>query len=308
MDYYETAIRQLLGQPHTRIWTDLQTVCERALLHKPVAWHFPMVACEAVGGQAEAAIPAVKAITCAHMAIILIDDILDEDPRGVYRQIGTGRAANLASGLFGLGAKLILESNCKERAAAAVQFSNLVLDTACGQSLDIQNLQTEEGYWQVAHAKSSPYFSAALSIGALFGGASLETAQGLHAIGEIYGEIMQIHDDLNDCLAMPANVDWLQSKAPLPILFAQIVHHPLRDRFLSIRLKVDDPVLLQEAQQILVSSGAISYCVNEIALRSAKAKTLLSGLDLQTPDLILQLLDEAMAPVDRLHEKLRATA
>lgn len=78
--------------------------------------------------------------------------------------------------------------------------------------------------------------------------------------------------------------------------------------FLSIRSKVDDQALLEEAQQILVSSGAISYCVNEIGLRITKAKTLLSGMGLPSPNGMLQLLDEAIAPVDRLFEKVNAAA
>jgi geranylgeranyl pyrophosphate synthase len=307
MNIYQDAIQLLLDSPEAQRWPDLKQAFERAKKHLPVAWHFPVRACEAMGGMPQRATPAVAAITCAHMAIMLVDDMLDEDPRGAYRTMGTGKAANLAVGLNAMGIGVLLsEKNCREREQAASALNEMIQRTAAGQNMDVMNLQTEEGYWAVTRAKSSPYFEAALHIGALFGGASLQLAEQIKGFGTLYGDIMQIHDDLNDSLAVPANVDWLAGRSPLPLLFAQIVDHPQRDRFLELRSRVEDPVALEEAQEILVSCGAISYSVDVLMRRHQQATELLNTIELVNPSALTGLLDEAIAPVKHLFAKVGA--
>jgi len=56
----------------------------------------------------------------------------------------------------------------------------------------------------MVQTKSSPFFGMALQIGALLGGASIETAKRLKELGNLYGEMIQVHDDLSDTLAVPA--------------------------------------------------------------------------------------------------------
>ncbi len=60
-------------------------------------WCLPILACTAIGGNAERAIPVAAAIGCIQVSIILIDDLLDKDPRGEYHTIGEAEAANSAS-------------------------------------------------------------------------------------------------------------------------------------------------------------------------------------------------------------------
>lgn len=304
---YQDAVQMLVDRSESKRWEGLTGALDRAKVHRPVAWHFPVKACEVVGGQPEAAIPAVAALTCAHMALMLVDDMLDADPRGAYRQMGAGRAANLAVGLNTLGIDILLSStSCREHEQAARALNEMMKRTAYGQDMDVMNLQTEESYWAVTRAKSSPYFGTSLYIGALFGGSSLEIAGQLKNVGELYGEIMQIHDDLNDSLAVPANVDWLAGRSPLPLLFAQSVAHPERERFVKLRDKADDPTALKEAQSILVRSGAISYSVNELLKRHAQASTLIKEISLARPDCLEPLLEEAIAPVRNLFAKVGA--
>lgn len=306
MELYEQGIHKLLQHPKTKEWPELKTACESALGHRPVAWHFPLVACEAVGASPEAGLPALSAITCSHMAIMLVDDMLDDDPRGAYHRLGTGRAANLAAGLYGLGLDVLLSSTCPQNEQAAAVFAQLMLRTAYGQDLDVHNAQTEEGYWTVTRAKSSPYFVAALTIGAMCGGGDAAALAGLTRFGELYGEIMQIHDDLNDSLASPANVDWEQGRAPLPLLFAQTVSHPDRERFIELRGQVSELAKLEEAQAILVRSGAISYSVNELLTRHERASRLVAEMPIAKHQPLLYLLEESVAPVRHLFAKVGA--
>jgi geranylgeranyl pyrophosphate synthase len=309
MEIYSSAIELLVKHSSAQSWLDMQTAFRRASNKRPVAWNFPVKACESLGAKGELAMPAVAAITCVHMAIILVDDILDDDPRGEYLHIGAGRAANLAVGLNALGMRILVEAKGlveAKQVQAVVALNQMIGGTAAGQDLDVQNTQTEEGYWAVTRAKSSPYFAAALFIGALFGGAELAVATQLKRLGEIYGEIMQIHDDLNDCLQSPANVDWASGRSPLPILFAQIVDHPERERFIQLRKQVGDPTLLEEAQSILVRSGAISYSVHQLTARHQQAEELLQQIKLADASPLQELLDEAIAPVKNLFSSVGA--
>jgi geranylgeranyl diphosphate synthase type I len=306
MNLYEASIQPLLNDQLAKDWPVLHMALTRALTHQPVAWHFPVKACQAVGSKSEVAIPAIRAISCAHMAIMLVDDMLDDDPRGIYHELGAGRTANLAAALYSLGIQAILDSDCSQREAAASELAEMISCTAYGQELDVQNTRTEEGYWAVTRAKSSPYFSAALAIGAMFGGATSQHISGIKIFGAIYGEIMQIHDDLNDSLAVPANVDWKLGRSPLPILFAQLVNHRDRERFVELRGQVDDPDALTEAQSILVRCGAISFCVNELVQRHRKAGSLLASLGLPQSGHLSGLLDEAIAPIQHLFTKVGA--
>jgi geranylgeranyl pyrophosphate synthase len=309
MQIYESAIELLVKQSSAGKWPELDAALSRARNRQPVAWHFPVKACEALGTNGEQAIPAVAAITCVHMAIILIDDILDEDPRGEHRRIGAGRAANLAVGLNALALSTLAGTgnmDTQKRLHSIGALNEMIGGTAYGQDLDVQNTQTEEGYWAVTRAKSSPYFGAALFIGALFGGAEVAVANQFKRLGEVYGELMQIHDDLNDCLESPANVDWASGRSPLPILFAQIVDHPERERFVKLRSQVADPSSLEEAQSILVRSGAISYSVHQLTARYEQAQDLLTQINLAKAEPIEELLREAIAPVKNLFSSVGA--
>lgn len=306
MQIYHSALELLLQSGAAREWPQLRTVIERAGQRAPVAWDFPVIACRAVGASEELAIPAVAAISCAHMALLLIDDLLDEDPRGEQHSVGAGRAANLAAGLSSLGQAVLRATDSPMGDAAASALNEMLGSTAYGQELDVQNVHSEVSYWAVARAKSSPYFASALSIGAMLGGANGQVVERLSEFGVIFGEIMQIHDDLNDCLASPANVDWLQGRAPLPILFAELAPHPQRERFLELRGQVADPTKLQEAQAILVSSGAISYCVNELLLRQRAAETIVNQTSLADPQPLISLLEHAVAPVRNLFASVGA--
>lgn len=300
MESYLRAVNLLLQHPQTLRWPQLQQAYQRALTHKPVAWDFPLRACQATGGDESRLTPALAAMTCAHMGILLIDDLLDEDPRGLQHQIGAGRAANLSTALLGMAADVLRNADPAVSQPAIAAIIQLQMDTAYGQELDVQNPASEEEYWAVAHAKSSPYFATGLFLGALFAGAGVESASQCYEFGALFGEMLQIHDDLNDCLSVPANVDWLQGRSPLPILYAELAPHSQQARFKELRRQVSEPAALQEAQSILVSSGAISYCINELILREKQARQHLARMQLTNSSPLGELLDQTLAPVERL--------
>jgi geranylgeranyl pyrophosphate synthase len=168
----------------------------------------------------------------------------------------------------------------------------------------VQNPCSERGYWQVVEAKSAPFFAAAMQTGALLGGASPTIASQIYEFGSLYGEIIQIHDDLQDSMTTPAGPDWTGGRWPLPLLFAVLIEHPERERFLELRPLADDPERLAEAQEILIHCGAVSYCIDQLLRRNQKARQMLEGIPLSEPQGLQTLLEEMIAPVGELFKNL----
>lgn len=306
MDIYQTTTEYLLKLPIFDSWHEMASILRRSAATRPRDWELPVIACEALGGSREKAIPASAALACAQISIILVDDMLDDDPRGEYHRIGGGRAANFAVTFQAAGAEALLESGAstKVRFEALNSLSQMMSTTALGQGLDIQNPADENSYWQVVKNKSAPFYSCAFHLGALFGEATQTAASGLKRLGELYGEMIQIHDDLNDTMAVPANSDWLQGRKPLPILFAQSVKHPQRARFVELYQNISAENALQEAQEILIRCGAVSYCVDQLLRRHQAAQDILNEIPLPNKATVDSVIEAIFAPVQRLFDTL----
>jgi geranylgeranyl pyrophosphate synthase len=302
MELYKQITEYIAGLQGVSAWPELQGIFQKAVSGRPKHWMIPGLACEALGGTMEKAIPAIAAIACLHISIILIDDMLDDDPRGEHLRIGLPATANLAAAFQSLGLEAIHRSGLAPQPKLSVleSLNAMIRKTAFGQYLDTLNLTDESTYWQIIQTKSSPFFGAALQAGGLFGGASIEVGEQLTRLGCMYGECIQMHDDLNDSLAVPANSDWLGNRAPLPILFAQVVNHPDRERFLALRREINDPKKLTEAQAILVRCGAVSYCLDRILAKQKEALSLLKEIPLANKTILEKLFAELVLPIQSL--------
>jgi len=306
MEIYESVTQYLSTFPVFKEWSQMKSILNRMASKKPRDWQLPVIACQSLGRPDEDALPASAALACAQISIILVDDMLDDDPRGEYRRIGDGRAANFALAFQALGMDAILGSRAslKVRKEAAGSLHRMMSTTALGQDLDIQNPADEESYWRVVENKSAPFYGCALHLGALFGEASDEVASGLEQFGRLYGAMVQIHDDLNDTMAVPANPDWIQGRKPLPILFAQSVDHPDHARFMELYQNISEEGALEEAQGILIRCGAVSYCVDQLIRRHRAAQDILNKTPLHNKGTVDSLIEAVIAPVWRLFETL----
>lgn len=306
MDIHQSTVDYLLTFPIFESWHEMETILRRSASGRPRDWQLPIIACQAVGASPEKAIPASAALACAQLSIILVDDMLDDDPRGEYQRIGNGRAANFAIAFQAAGVDALLGSRAslKVRKGAVSSLNQMMSMTALGQDLDIQNPADEISYWRVVANKSAPFFGCAIHLGALFGEASINVAYELEQLGKFYGEMIQIHDDLNDTLAVPANSDWLQERTPLPILFARTVEHPERVRFMELCRNISAGDALQEAQEILIRCGAVSYCVDALLRKHQAVQAILDKLTLSNKGLVTALIDELIAPVHNLFNTL----
>lgn len=307
MSIYQEAIAYFKNISGVDIWQEMPIIFERIANASPEHWLLPVNACEAVGGRSSNAVPSVVAIGCSHISIILVDDMLDVDPRGEYKRIGEAATANLACAFQAASLDAILNGGGTpiQLSSTLGSFNRMYLMTALGQYLDVQLPANESEYWRMVQTKSSPFFEAALRIGAIAGGASLNVIDKLGKIGYLYGKMIQIHDDLSDTMAFPASPDWQEGRVPLPILFAQTVEYPERDVFLELRNKAaTDTDALYKAQEILIRCGAVSYCVSQLLEMHQKAQEILLSTDLVYPGAIEKILSAVVEPVENLFENV----
>lgn len=309
MELYDATWDYLTAMPTVQEWPELQALLHRMVRNKPPHWWMSARACMATGGTLEQALPAVVALGSLFLNIVLIDDILDKDPKGQHNILGVGPVANMASALQAVAFEAITRSPLPTATQSSVMLhlNRMMLQTTFGQYLDSQNPCDEESYWRVTRTKSSPYFATSFLVGALMGNSTEEVASQLGEMGALYGEMVQINDDLNDVLAVPANADWLQGRYPLPILFATLVPHPERERFISLRALVNEEWALQEAQDILIRSGAISYGIDQLLRRAQQVNELLDRTPIVERAIIEQMVNGMLAPVTNLLAQLNAT-
>lgn len=288
-------IKELVASlPEVQLWPELAALFDRAGDAPRPDWELPILACEAVSGSQENAYLGAAAVACLQLSIILIDDILDDDLRGAHRQYGVGPAANIAAAYQAAAIRLIQQSSVEERFKSAGQstLAKAALDTAVGQQLDIKNLSGEDDYWRVIRAKSTPFYGAVLELGAHLGKAEPNIAAQMHQLGVMIGEIIQIEDDLTDALEIPANADWIQGRNNLLILYARTADHKHRDHFFELLKHIEIPGALNEAQQILVSSGAVAYAAYQLIWRYHQSRKLLDSMALLRPEPLVKVLKD----------------
>lgn len=269
-------------------------------------WDYPSAACVAVGGEAGDALPGAAAVFCSLISIHLVDDMLDDDPKGDYHRLGAGRAANLGLAFQAAGHLVLDDPGVHPgiRAALHAAFARMSIATAFGQDMDSRELRSEEEYWRTVGTKTPPLFGAAFRMGALLGGAPEPTAGALDAFGGVLGRFVQVSDDLGDALETPAKADWGRRPNNLPILYAMTAEHPERERFLELSTRSADPDALAEAQQILLRSGAVSYCVFKMVEIAEEARKVLAGIALRDPGPVERVFAAHLRPLHKMLESV----
>jgi Polyprenyl synthetase len=300
---FEEMKRLVRELPEVAAWPEMLAMLERLGHRESVSvWEYPVAACRAVGGRAEAALPGAAAVLSAVVSIHLVDDMLDDDPAGDFRLLGAGPIANLALAFQAAGHRLLEQSAVAPatRCLLHARFSEMSLGTAFGQGLDARELQSEEEYWRVVEAKTPPLFGAGLFLGALLGGAPIEIARDLEQMGRLLGRFIQVSDDLSDALQTPARADWNRRSNNLPILYAMTADHEEREEFLRLAPCAGDPEALAAAQKILLRSGAVSFCAFKMIEFAQEARELLGRIPLADPAPVRRLLDLNMMPLHRI--------
>ncbi|MCB2209375.1 polyprenyl synthetase family protein [bacterium] len=282
-------------------WEQPQQFVLRIINEKPKHILIPGLIAECYGVSGARVGQVSASLLAAYASIVALDDVLDGDQRYTTSGLSPAGLANLSAGLTALAYRLLsgLDDEASRDWGIAV-LTDLIYKVAYGQALDAENIASDEAYWRVAQLKSGGFFSGAFALGALAADVNAADWDTLQSLGETYGILIQIHDDLRDAFAVPADPDWLNGRFTLPILFAHLVEHPDRARFNQIRGQVTDPAALEEAQEILIRSGALSYGFYKIEEYNQQARRLISQLTTVDKTSLVKLFNELVTPVEQL--------
>ncbi len=163
-----------------------------------------LFACEALGGEAERALPLAAAVELVHTFSLVHDDIVDQDRvrRGrpaAWVALGESQALHAGDGLLALAFGTAAGAKLPGRAVAwAVEaLASATLAMVEGQALDLEFEGRQvgtEAYLRMARGKTGALLGCALALGAIAAGRE-DLAPAHRRVGVTLGLAFQIRDD-----------------------------------------------------------------------------------------------------------------
>ncbi|WP_326824344.1 family 2 encapsulin nanocompartment cargo protein polyprenyl transferase [Streptosporangium sp. NBC_01756] len=230
-----------------------------------------LLAAEAVGGAAAAALPAAVAVELAHNFSLLHDDVMDGDRTRRHRPtawavFGVSPAILAGDALLTLAFDVLATGGHPDAPQATRIFSVAIQELLEGQHTDVaferrQDVELAECL-SMAAGKTGALLGCACALGGLFGGGSLEQVEHLNAFGRDLGLAFQLVDDLlgiwgdPSVTGKPVYSDLRSRKKSLPVVaaltsatsggreLAKLYHreHPLSDADLVRAAELVDAV------------------------------------------------------------------
>jgi geranylgeranyl diphosphate synthase type I len=242
---------------------------------RPVAC---LLACEAVGGAVEDALPLAAAVELLHNFSLIHDDVEDDSPTRRHRPTvwalwGVPQAINAGDAMFTLARLALHGLGSRPIPPALAMDACMIFDHAClrlteGQYLDMSfegRLDvTVDEYLTMIEGKTAALLSASLELGALVGGADQATRRHLAEFGRSLGLAFQMQDDIlgiwgdEAVTGKSAASDILTRKKSLPVVYAlenPRVGEELRARYAQAIEPADVPAVLD----LLALAGAREY-------------------------------------------------
>jgi geranylgeranyl diphosphate synthase type I len=237
-----------------------------------------LIACEAVGGDWERALPAAAGIELIHNFSLVHDDVQDGDTERRHRPTvwaiwGQAQAINAGDALFALGELAIHQLTETGYSAEQVLYVWRLLNEAClrlieGQHMDLafeQRLDISvQDYLAMIDRKTGALIESAMHIGAYLGTADRTRMEHLRRAGAQLGRAFQIGDDIlgiwgaDTETGKPTANDVRRHKKTFPIIYALEHAHGIdRDTLvaLSTRPDIDESAVVQ-ILQLLEHTGA----------------------------------------------------
>lgn len=279
-------------------------VWEEATSKEQPSWMLPILVCECLGGAAKSNIAAdwqtatVAALGCTQLSIIVVDDMLDYDERGLHKRVGAGQAANIA-----LGFQSVAQSMFDGYGYEPYALARMGRYISRGQYMDVNNDILDEAiYWSIVKDKSCAYYETCFDLGVRLYG---EHVPALVAVGGVLGKMIQVTDDLVDIMATPAKSDWWRC-SNLSIFY---MHQAAsQDEWLLFNTIVEDIrgggdtalIALRKAQTMLIQQGVLAYGLYLLESLRDEAFGLLAQTKLHDQGKIRELFDRQVAALAQL--------
>jgi geranylgeranyl pyrophosphate synthase len=168
-----------------------------------------LLTCEALGGDAEKALPFALAVEILHNMLLLHDDVEDgdrmrRDRPTVWVKYGVPNAVNAGDYLLARAYSIILSSPLPARTITRLLalFSDTAEQTIRGQGLDIALRAapdfTVRRYLRLVEWKTGRYLVLGMVGGAIIAGAPEPVVNSICTLGRTLGPAFQIRDDIID--------------------------------------------------------------------------------------------------------------
>lgn len=193
------------------------------------------LACEALGGDPDRALPLAAAVELVHTFSLVHDDIVDGDRvrRGraaAWVVLGEHQAIHAGDGLLALAFRTAVQAELAgsrtARAVDALASATLAMVEGQARDLDLEGkvVGTDE-YLEMARGKTGALMGCSLELGAIAAGRD-DLASAHRAVGELLGIAFQLRDDWLGVWGEPAVVgktvgsDLVRGKRSFPVAWA----------------------------------------------------------------------------------------
>ena len=264
-----------------------------------------LLACEAVGGNYQVALPAAASIELIHNFSLIHDDIEDRSPQRRHRPTvwslwGVPQAINAGDAMYALSRLALFRLMDRDVPPLKVLQTARILDETClrlcqGQYLDI-SFQDRldigvDAYLEMIDGKTASLIESALWIGALLGTEDEGVVEGFRRCGRNLGLAFQMRDDVlgiwgkEETIGKSTVTDVQEKKKSLPIVYAlekaagrakaQLVRTYSKEK-----IEPEDGVLVRD---ILDAVGAQAYVQEKAEEYYRQALAELDALSLRSP-------------------------
>lgn len=258
-------------------WSDRDGAPATAAGGKAIRPALALLAAEAVGGGARAALPAAVAVELVHAFSLLHDDVMDADQTRRHRPTawavyGVGAAILAGDALLALAFDTLAAAGRPADRAAAGRLSAAVQRLIDGQYTDVafENRTDVDlaDCVRMVEGKTGALFACACALGALAGGGTPHQVGALHAFGERLGVAFQLVDDLlgiwgdPDRTGKPVHSDLRHRKKSLPVV-AALVSGTAAGRDLAALYAGEPPLPdtdVARAARLVEAAGARDWC------------------------------------------------
>jgi octaprenyl-diphosphate synthase len=239
-----------------------------------------------------------------HTATLLHDDVVDESALRRGQPTANSLFGNAASVLVGdfvysRAFQIMVEANHMRILDVLAEATNVIAE---GEVLQLMNCRNpdidEEQYLQVIRCKTAKLFEAATRIGALLGGASVQTEEAMARYGAHLGTAFQLIDDVldysGDAAVIGKNVgdDLAEGKPTLPLIHAMKEGNAAQIAAVRRAIEVGGLDELPAVLEAIRDTGALDYARQQAGVEARLARAELAGLpDSSQREFLLQLAE-----------------
>ena len=263
-------------------WTDAPGHTDPPLPKEHSLGALCLLACNAVGGNIETAIPGAASVELVNNFTQIHDDVQSGVPMRANRDAlwwvwGPAQAINAGDGMHAL-ARLALFRLLEHGVSADVTFravrlmDEASLSTCEGRFMDMEAQErlelTLDAYLRMAAKKNGSLLAGALKLGSHIGAGNDDSLEAFQECGTNLGVALQVQADVNEFWAASPSPEVMNKKKLLPIVFALEKasvgdKRRLGEVYYKRVLDADDVVKVQEVVESLGVKEACSDIVSQ---------------------------------------------